>query len=137
MGFLYCNKTPPNPIPLASHSSSKVFLKLGSWRRGACANLSFKMLKEFSCALPQKKGTPFFVNSCNGAEILHEATIESSKSQKASHLGDGFGDRPPLNGLHFCLLNFNSLWSDNKAKKRDSIRAKCALLKITKKTCIS
>ena len=99
--------------------------------------LIFQIVEGVLLRFAPKKGTPFFVNSCSGAEILHEATIESSKSQKASHLGDSLGDRPPLNGLHFGLLNFNSLWSDNKAKKRDSIRAKCALLKITKKTCIT
>jgi hypothetical protein len=34
--------------------------------------------------------------------------------------------------FHLCMINFNSLWSDNISKKRDSIRAKGALLKVTK-----
>ena len=68
----------------------------------------------------------------NGAEIFDETTIESCKTKETPHLCDGLGNRPALYGFNFHLVHLNSLWSYNIAKKRNLIRAKDALLKVTK-----
>ena len=67
-----------------------------------------------------------------GAEIFDEAAVESCKTKKTPHLCDGLGNRPALYGFNFHLVHLNSLWSYNIAKKRNLIRAKDALLKVTK-----
>jgi hypothetical protein len=83
-GFLSCSNTPANPIPLASHSSLKVLLKSGSWRRGAWVNLSFSMSKAFSCHVPQEKRHFLLcklIQWCNnGAEIFNKTVIEPRKA---------------------------------------------------------
>jgi hypothetical protein len=68
----------------------------------------------------------------HGAEILNEAAVKSCKTKKTPHLCDGLGNRPALNGFNFGRIHLNSLWSNNIAKKKNSIHAKDALLKVTK-----
>ena len=68
----------------------------------------------------------------NGAKIFDKVAVESYKTKKTPHLCDGLGNRPALYGFNFHLVHLNSLWSYNIAKKRNSIRAKDALLKVTK-----
>ena len=67
-----------------------------------------------------------------GAEIFDEVAVESCKTKKTPHLCDGLENQPALYGFNFHLIHLNSLWSYNIAKKRNSIRAKDALLKVTK-----
>ncbi len=43
------------PIPLASHSISKVLVKSGNARRGASVSLFLSSSKAFYCALPHTK----------------------------------------------------------------------------------
>jgi hypothetical protein len=73
----------------------------------------------------------------NGAKILDEIAVETCKTKKTSHLCDGLGYQPALYGFNLHLIHLNFLWSNNIAKKRDSIHAKDALLKVTKQSCIS
>jgi hypothetical protein len=44
-------------------------LKSGSCSKGACVNLSFRIVNASSCAVPEEKGMPFLVSSCNGAAM--------------------------------------------------------------------
>src|SRR4051812_7398759 len=53
MGRPFCIRTPPMPIPLASHSISKVFVKSGNARSGASVSLFLSSSKAFCCAFPQ------------------------------------------------------------------------------------
>src|SRR3989337_3839827 len=73
----------------------------------------------------------------NGAEISHKTPIKPSEAKKTPHLCDRFGLRPTLNSFNLGFINFNSLWSNNIAKKRYSVGAKGALPKVTKQTCIT
>jgi hypothetical protein len=63
--------------------------------------------------------------------------IKTSEIKKTPHLRDRLGLRPTLNCLNLGWINFNTLRSNNIAKKRNSIGAKGALLKITTQTCIT
>src|SRR6187399_325563 len=140
-GFPSCINTPPNPIPLASHSSSKVLVKSGSWSKGACVNLSFNNREcFFLCSTPNKRHILLckLTERCsNGAEISHKTPIESSEAKETPHVCGRFGLRPTLNSFSLGFINLNSLWSNNIAKKRDSVGAKGALSKVTKQTCIT
>src|SRR6266536_331024 len=53
----------------------------------------------------------------NGAEIPHKTPIESSEAKETPHLCDRFKLRPTLNSFNLSFINFNSLWSNNIARK--------------------
>ncbi len=61
------------PIPLASHSISKVLVKSGNARRGASVSLFLSSSKAFYCALPHTKVTFFFVNSLRGQAMVEKS----------------------------------------------------------------
>src|SRR6187200_1657982 len=58
----------------------------------------------------------------NGAEISHKTPIESSEAKETPHVCDHFGLRPTLNSFNLGFINLNSLWSNNIAKKRESVQ---------------
>src|SRR3954470_16924460 len=94
----------------------------------------------FLCGTPNKRHILLckLIERCNnGVEISHKTPIESSEAKKTTHLCDHFGLRPTLNRLDLGFINFNSLRSNNIAKKRYSVGAKAALPKVTKQTCIT
>src|SRR3954465_5927974 len=94
----------------------------------------------FLCGTPSKRHilACMLIERCsNGAEISQETPIESSEAKETPHLFDRFGPRPTLNRLNLGFINFNSLRSNNIAKKRYSVGAKGALPKVTKQTCIT
>jgi hypothetical protein len=68
----------------------------------------------------------------NGAKVLHKSTVETHKPYKTPHLCDRCVNRPAVYGLNLVLINFYFLRGHSISKKRDSIMAKCALLKVTK-----
>lgn len=68
----------------------------------------------------------------DGAEIFDKAAIETCRTKKTLNLCDGLGLWPAVNSLNFFVIHLNTLWSNNIAKKRDSIGAKGALLKVIK-----
>src|SRR4051812_15889908 len=81
----------------------------------------------FLCGTPNKRHILLckLIERCsNGAKISHKTPIETSESKKTSHLCDCFGLRPTLNSFNLGFINFNSLWSNNIAKKRYSVGAK-------------
>src|SRR6266511_2966709 len=93
----------------------------------------------FLCGTPNKRHILLckLVERCiNGAKISHKTPIETSEAKETPHLFDRFGLRPTLNNLNL-VFNFNSMWSNNIAKKRNSIGAKGALPKVTKQSCIT
>src|SRR3954462_2082462 len=61
--------TAPIPKPLASHSISNVFSKFGKTNNGASVSFLFSSSKACCCALPQTKGTFFFVSSFKGQVV--------------------------------------------------------------------
>jgi hypothetical protein len=62
--------TPPIPMPLVSHSRLNVFSKPEICTIRAYVSFYLSTSKAFSCAGPQKNGTPFFVNSWRGATMM-------------------------------------------------------------------
>ena len=70
------------PRPEASHSISKALEKSGKAKIGADVNFSFKLLKAFSCSLPQLKMIFFLTSSFKGggysAKISNKPTVETS-----------------------------------------------------------
>ena len=73
MGCLPCNNIALMPIPEASHSSSKVFVKSGKARMGASVSSSLGIEKTFSCLSPHKNGTSFFINSLSCEESVEKS----------------------------------------------------------------
>src|SRR6266508_3710925 len=129
--------TPPMPMPLASHSSSKVLSKSGSCSSGACVSFDLRASKACCCTGPHRNGTPFFVNSWRGAEIPHETPVETCKTKKTTNLRDRSRKWPARDGNNLCLIHLNALRCNNITKKRHSIGAKGALLKVTEQTCLA
>src|ERR687892_2066382 len=90
----------------------------------------------FLCGTPKKRHIFLckLIERCsNGAEISHKTPIESSEAKKTPHLCDRFGLRPTLNSFNLGFINFNSLWSNNIAKKRYSVGAKGAIPRLPNK----
>ena len=58
------------PMLEASHSISKVLVKLGSDKMGALVNLSFNVSKAFACSWPHLNTTSFFTISLKGETIV-------------------------------------------------------------------
>src|SRR6185312_14952670 len=80
--------------------------------------------RTFLCKLVQR--------GCNGAEITDKPTVESCKSKKAPNLCDCRRCRPFPNGIDLAAVHLNALWSNNIAKKRDTLCAKDAFFYVAK-----
>src|SRR3954464_15350571 len=93
------------PIPLASHSISKVFVKFGNARSGASVSLFLSSSKAFCCAFPQTNVTFFLVNSLRG-----QAMVEN---------------------FNFRDINFNAIRRHNKTKENQLVFCKSALWEIS------
>ena len=63
---------------------------------------------------------------------MHKTAVKSCKSKKTPNLGDRRWCRPVLNGFNLAAIHLNALRSNHITKKRDTLRAKCALLHVTK-----
>src|SRR3954463_7500775 len=94
----------------------------------------------FLCGTPSKRhilACKLIERCSNGAEISHKTPIESSEAKKTPHLCDRFGLRPTLNRLDLGFINFNSLRSNNIAKKRNAAGANGAHPKVPKPPCVT
>jgi hypothetical protein len=130
------------PILLASHSSSKVFSKSGSCSKSllvlqwCLCELRFESLKSLLlCWSPLKWHSMLcqpVERCCNGAEIPHETPVKTCKTKKTSNLRDRSRKWPACDGNNLCLIHLNALRCNNITKKRHTISAKGALLKVTK-----
>jgi hypothetical protein len=69
---------------------------------------------------------------CSGAEIPHKSPVESCKTKKTSNLRDRGRKWPARDGNNFCLIHLNAMRFHNISKKRHTIGAEGALLKVTK-----
>src|SRR6185312_2157155 len=66
----------------------------------------------------------FVQRGCNGTKITDEPMLETGKSKKAPNLCDRRRCRPFPNGIDLAAVHLNALWSNNIAKKRDTLCAK-------------
>jgi len=83
MGLPFCIKTPPIPIPLASHSILKDLLKSGKASNGDEVKQFFTLEKISLMTYPTKFNTflcKLIQRGCNGAQSLIASTIDSSTS---------------------------------------------------------
>src|SRR6266540_585025 len=115
--------TPPMPMPLASHSSSESLIKSLLLRWSPSKHHSIL------CQLVER--------SCNGVEIPHETPVKTCKTKKTTNLRDRSQKWPARDGNNLCLIHLNALRCNNITKKRHSIGAKGALLKVTEQTCLA
>jgi homoserine acetyltransferase len=88
-----------------------------------------------SCWSPTKRHSILFQlleRCCNGAETPYKSPVESYKTKKTSNLRDHGRKWPARDDNNFCLIHLNALRCHNISKKRHTIGAKGALLKVTK-----
>src|SRR5690349_21097223 len=76
----------------------------------------------FLCQLVQR--------CCNGAEITHESAVETCKTKETPNLRDRRWCGPFADGVDLAAVHLNAMWSNNIAKKRDTLCAKHAFFNV-------
>jgi hypothetical protein len=111
-------------------------LKIRKLQQWCLCELQFKSIKSLLlCWSPLKRHSILcqpVERSCNGAEILHETPVKTCKTKKNSNLCDRSWKWPACDGNNLCLVHLNALRCNNITKKRHTIGAKSALLRVTK-----
>jgi hypothetical protein len=111
-------------------------LKIRKLQQWCLCELQLESIKGLLlCWSPSKRHTVLcqpVERCCNGAKIPHKTLVKTCKTKKTSNLRDRSRKWPACDGNNLCLVHLNGLRCNKITKKRHTISAKGALLKVTK-----
>jgi hypothetical protein len=138
--FTSLNEHSSNPNVARIILKLKCLVNIRKLQQGCLCEFQLEGIKSLLlCWSPTKRHSILcqLVERCrNGAKTPHKSPVESYKTKKTLNLRNCGQKWPARDGNNLCLIHLNALRCHNISKKRYTIGAKDALLKVTNKCAL-